>query len=1276
MNKALKLLAIPCLLHGSISQAALLGLTDTPLFLGTSVDPNVFFEVDDSGSMDWEVLTKPYWNVCAYDPHATGSFSSATTCGTTVDNSLIRSYGNNSFRHFSYIYNNSDNLYTDNCSNTDYNSIESCSAAGTKEWRVYSSDLNFTYYNPENTYIPWAGACLTNGTLCSNASFTAARSNPRQGTSGYSITKNLNGAIYHVWVDTRGYRASDGRPLRASAVNATNTPNGEVDLWDAHYFIKLNANNAEIRRVTYEPKTNTIGETNVLEATLTNTSACYNILGPSTLVRQIFNNTLGVTSTGADGCRTITETKQNFANWYQYSRKRSLAAKGAISTVINQYPNFRYGLSVINDYNALFHQVPASNVSNYTSHNAALLSNLYSYGWQALGTPLRNGLNRTGQYFDNTLSGYADPIIYSCQQNFTVLLTDGFWSENNPTGGPGDDDKDGISLTLADVAKYYYDKDLSPLPNNVIPSAADPATHQHMVTYTVAFGVSGLLVDTDGDKWPNPPLIESSNWGNPYNSDPEKIDDLWHAAYNSKGTFVKAQTPNALAAELGNALANITNRISSAATVAQNSTVLNTDSQVYQARFDSNQWRGELLAFAISPTGKLAQTPSWNADCKLTGGACILPLMDASSNPGISHTQRKIITRALNGNNQGAAFQWPSNYTNLKVSGSLPQRIADFLQYAPYNANTTTASEITANQTYGDKLVKYLRGNRADEQQNGSSYAFRNRQGLLGDIINSDPLFVGPPNRYYPSSLESASYDTFRTQYANRQKIVYTGSNDGMLHAFRADTGQEVLAYIPGDRRLYKNLSELSKTTYTHKFTVDGSPTEADVFINGSWRTILTGGLRKGGQTVYALDITDPAQFTEANANQIYLWEFSDENDADLGYIYGNVKIAKVRYNSTTTKWAAIFGNGYNNSENDGYASTTGKAALYILFIERGTDGTWTADTDYIKIPVGTGTPTTPNGLSEAYVVDIDGDYVADYIYAGDLKGTLWKFDLTSTTPTQWKSSATALFTAQQTTTGDQAITTAPIVGPHPTGLAQGVMVYFGTGKFLEKTDNISTGAVTQAFYGIWDKLDGNTVSKSQLLQQSILQEVDINVDTNGDNVTDTTTSVRQISDLPINWAAPTRSGDPAQHRGWYINLIVKGASSNHGERQISKALLRNNNVIFTTLLPSSSACDFGGSSWIMELNAASGGQPETTPFDLNNDGIFDSIDYIKVDNALVPVGGQKSSVGITPTPAVSLSGDKSKEIKILSGSMGLNTLTENPGTGPQGRQNWKQIME
>src|SRR5690606_27830242 len=98
--------------------------------------------------------------------------------------------------------------------------------------------------------------------------------------------------------------------------------------------------------------------------------------------------------------------------------------------------------------------------------------------------------------------------------------------------------------------------------------------------------------------------------------------------------------------------------------------------------------------------------------------------------------------------------------------------------------------------------------------------------------------------------------------------------------------------YIPGDRRLYKNLSELSKTTYTHKFTVDGSPTDADVFINGSWRTILTGGLRKGGQTVYALDITDPSQFTESNASQLYLWEFSDVNDADLGYIYGNVKIA------------------------------------------------------------------------------------------------------------------------------------------------------------------------------------------------------------------------------------------------------------------------------------------------------------------------------------------------------------------------------------------------
>jgi type IV pilus assembly protein PilY1 len=336
---------------------------------------------------------------------------------------------------------------------------------------------------------------------------------------------------------------------------------------------------------------------------------------------------------------------------------------------------------------------------------------------------------------------------------------------------------------------------------------------------------------------------------------------------------------------------------------------------------------------------------------------------------------------------------------------------------------------------------------------------------------------------------------------------------------------------------------------------------------------------------------------------------------------------------------------------------------LFILFIEAGANGAWVADQNYIKIPVGATNLTSPNGLSGAYAVDIDGDYIVDYVYAGDLKGNMWKFDLRDTTPTNWKTGASILYTASYATAGDQPITAAPVVGPHPNGLSYGVMVYFGTGKYLESTDSTTTNQTTQSFYAIWDKLQGATVTKSSLLQQTILAEVTVAPNT-----------FRAISNNPINWNA---SPGP-QNLGWYLNLFVTGASSNNGERQISQPILRNNNVIFTTMSPSSDLCTFGGSSWIMELDSASGGAPQLSPFDTNNDGTFDQQDYLTItingQSVTVKVGGLKSTAGITGTPAVMLTPDKSKEIKITSGSQGLSTLIENPGTGPSGRQNWKQL--
>lgn len=1233
-------------------QSAILNLSQTPLFTSTYVPPNIFMELDDSGSMDWEVSVAPYWNYCAYDSNATGSYSSATVCGGIVaSDGLVRSYGNNNYRYFTYMFQNNDNLYNDSCNDDTYNSIQSCTSAGDKEWRIYSSDLNTIYYNPSSTYTPWVGACTNAGADCANASFTAARSNPRESSTGYTTTRNLSGLFYEVWIDDRGYRTSDGRPLRSASVNATSTGNGEIDLWDSHLKIVFNAANVQVYRSTYSPTTSGLGETETLQTTLSG-SGCYNVLGTADLARQVASGTLSYTSTGAAGCRTIADAKTNFANWYQYNRRRSFAAKNAIGNIVSLYPNYRYGINVINNTNNFFVEMPASSVTDYTTFNKNLLTSLYRFNWQALGTPLRTGLARAGQYYNRALSGKADPIIYSCQQNFTILFTDGFWNDTTVPSPIADNDGDGISKTLADVARYYYLTDLSPLANQVPPNSYDPATYQHMVTFTIGFGVTGLLKDTDGDGWPDPALAVNGNWGNPYNSDAEKVDDLWHAAFNSRGAYLSAQDPASITTSLTKILGNIADRSASAAPVAQNSSVLNTNSQVYQAIFNTNSWTGDLLAYSIGVDTQLSSAPVWSASCTLTGGNCAIT---GSTNTPMVANNRVVLTRNYTGANNGIAFRWPSNYSTYKVSGSLPVGLANFLTSSPYSANTSNSAEITANQAYGQQLVNYLRGDRSQETLKGGSYKFRDRISIFGDVVNSSPIYIAGPSRFYPDSLEVSPYNTFKNTYKNRTPMVYVGANDGMLHGFNAADGLEKIAYIPGDRQVYQKLPTLSQSPYTHSYFVDGSPTEGDVFFGGAWHTILASSLGNGGQSLFAIDITNPTQFTEGNAANLYLLEFSDINDPDFGYVQGSPIIAKVRTGVNQSKWAIIINNGYNSTQADGYASTTGKACLFILFIEPGVNGTWVADSNYIKIPVGAANLTTPNGLSTPYAVDVDQDYIVDYVYAGDLKGNMWKFDLRNTTPANWKNNASLLYTASFATAGDQPITASPVVGPHPNGLSYGVMVYFGTGKYLELTDNTTSGQVTQSFYAIWDKLAGATVSKTSLVQQSILGEATVNGN-----------AYRALSSNPLNWSS---------NLGWYMNFVVSG--SNNGERQISQPILRNNNVIYTTIIPSSDVCQFGGNSWIMEVDSATGGAPMLSPFDSNNDGVFTVDDYITVTISGTAtrskIGGMKSTAGMTGTPAVLLSPDKSKEVKVTSGSQGLSSVIENTGSNP-GRQNWRQL--
>ncbi|MDO8273290.1 MAG: PilC/PilY family type IV pilus protein [Gammaproteobacteria bacterium] len=1215
------------------AQSAPLTLSNSPLFLGVSVDPNVFFMLDDSGSMDWEILTRShqyytnYWQNAGVATVTDGMWNIVSTTGTC---------GSTSRKAYGYIYSNSDNAY----SACIFPVALSHTQALQRDWRVRSSDFNLIYYDPAQTYQPWPGM--------PDATFTAARSNPQVGSAGYAVTTDLTNFVYEVFIDDHGYTGV--RPT--GPTSSTDTANGVVDLFDSH--------------ITY-----TVGAASTTRRLLTTTSAAgMDALGinctlahaqAATPYASCFGTTSSSTTIAAADVdeygRTLAETKQNIANWYQYSRRRSFVAKGAIAAVITASPGFRFGLSVINESATLFVEVPPAATDIYATHNSNLLDDLYAFQWPPQGTPLRTGLELAGRYYDNVL-GRTDPIVSACQQNFTVLFTDGYWSGANPATAIGNADGDSYSRTLADVARYYYNRDLNPYPDQVPTSLLDGNNRQHMVTFTVAFGVTGVLVDTDNDGWPNPALNVNSNWGNSvFNSntsisDLAKIDDLWHSAFNSSGVFVAAQTPQEVVDSIQEALANIADRVGSSASVATNSGTLSADSFLFQARFDSADWSGQLLAFAINEDGSVNPVPAWNAS----------DVLDAqnydSGREIISYNPLADVILGGTPEGQGVAFRWPTDYTAAAALTELstPQ-IDNLLTNAPYSAGTAVPAEVTANQAYGAAITDYLRGQRTNE---GVGYEFRTRNSVLGDVVNSDPRYVGAPVYRYPESIATKSYAAFKAAYDTREPMVYVGANDGMLHGFAEADGVERIAYVPSE--VYSNLASLAQPAYSHRYFVDSGPNIVDAYLatmddpasldDGLWRSVLVGGLGGGGQAIFALDVTDPANFDEVNAASLVLWEFDDSDDADLGFTYGKPQITKM----ANGRWAAVFGNGYNNSAADGAASATGRAVLFIVDLETGAL--------ISKLDTNTGSAATPNGLATPAVIDYDGDYVADYIYAGDLLGNMWKFDVTDADPVQWASDYSSGVNPEPlfTTSASQPITTQPQVTFHPDGL-DGFMVYFGTGQYLEVDDNDPFSQPTQAFYGIWDKNESSLTAfdSTDLVTQTINDQYQQAFDTDEDGVDDTSYWLRDMSDNDVNYA-----GD----MGWKINLqptLVEGAANanNFGERQVSNAVVRDGRVIFTTLIPSQQPCDFGGSSFVMQVNYQDGGALNFPAFDLNGDGVFDEIDT----NA----SGRMSDVGIVPT--LSILSDTDRDAAFGSGSSGdVDVLELNIGSAATGRQSWRQL--
>ncbi|MCS6946970.1 MAG: PilC/PilY family type IV pilus protein, partial [Steroidobacteraceae bacterium] len=339
--------------------------------------------------------------------------------------------------------------------------------------------------------------------------------------------------------------------------------------------------------------------------------------------------------------------------------------------------------------------------------------------------------------------------------------------------------------------------------------------------------------------------------------------------------------------QLGKAFDEVQRRAGSAAVAAVNAGTISDDTRVYQATFSAADWSGNLYARRINANGTFG-AQDWDAATRLP-----------------SHTARKIAT--VNSNGTAVPFRW----TDLDSTRQGQIRGPDSV-------------------TVGQQRLNYLRGDRSLELRNGGYFRNRNPISPLGDMINSAPVFVAKPAFRYPDNLESVAYSSFRDANANRAAMIYIGGNDGMLHAFDAVTGEEKWAFIPG--QAFNNLRLLSEPTYTHKYFVDGSPTMADAFWMGQWRTVLVTGLGQGGQGVFTLDITNPNAATEASVASKYMWSFTDANDSDMGFALSRPSVVRA----ANGDWVAIFGNGYNNTAPDGNVSSTGNAVLYIVRLRDG----------------------------------------------------------------------------------------------------------------------------------------------------------------------------------------------------------------------------------------------------------------------------------------------------------------------------------------------------
>jgi type IV pilus assembly protein PilY1 len=532
---------------------------------------------------------------------------------------------------------------------------------------------------------------------------------------------------------------------------------------------------------------------------------------------------------------------------------------------------------------------------------------------------------------------------------------------------------------------------------------------------------------------------------------------------------------------------------------------------IFQPSFDMSNWAGHLERYAVTTGSAAGQAPatgaaSWDAGAILTGSA--------TEAPRPLPAERKLYTAIVDadGSLQNVLFEWAS--------------LSD-AQRALLNRLPTARRP----DGLGELRLEYLRGDRRYEGN-----PFRRRTSLLGDTVHSNPVYVGAPTEQPFLAAHDGSYNAFYQQHQTRRKIVYLGANDGMLHAFDAQNGAELFAYVPD--ALMASLSSLTSPTYVHRSYVDGPAMAAEAWTGDRWRTTLVAAFGGGAQGLFALDVTDPDHFADSGA----LWEFTDRDDPLMGNIVTPPQIARFQTRAAEFRYFVVVASGLNNNADDGHHTTTGRNALFLLALDKPRDAPWQLNVNYFRITTPISDPALANGLSApALAADSEGN--VRYAYAGDMQGNLWRFDFQDYAP--WTARA-VLFVARDASGRRQPIAQQPTIVYAQGG---GYLILFGTGRLIERADLSAAGDAPQSFYAILDRLEQppDTVRSRSELTQLVLH------------------GARDAASLSLS------DGDISPgSKGWYVDFLDAAAT---GERSLNSGMLLGGVLYVNTLLPGADSC-------------------------------------------------------------------------------------------------------